>query len=108
MTKTPLATATSSKTWRSPAFGMIPPGGRVSVTIEKILDLEHDAPILVSWPTNSGLVMEEITESRITIGNPTLKPSAFALFFTRRKLLNAATFDWRDLFARLARLRRKG
>jgi hypothetical protein len=37
-----------------------------------------------------------------------LKPSAFALFFTRRKLLNAATFDWRDLFARLARLRRKG
>lgn len=93
-----------SKQWRSPAFGLAPPGGEVEVGVEIPLDPEEDSPVLVSWPRDSGLVLGEVRATTVKVQNPTGKTVPFAILFIKRKWASIAFFDWRALLAHVRRI----
>lgn len=105
MSNLPTKTTATSKTWRSPAIGVVPPRGKAAVHVELALT-DEDTPVLMTWPRNVALAYDIVSATQVVITNTMNYPVAFAMFFTNRKWVAAATFNWGALFDRLRQLRR--
>lgn len=85
-----------SVAWRSPAIGIVPPNSSISVRLQVPIDVNIEAPLILTF--NGGVVLQlrEVLPNQVTIDNTSTKAVPYVMVIVSRTALALRDLSWRD------------
>lgn len=82
--------------WRSPAVGVVPPKGILTVKVQVAFDPKTEAPLILTANGRKTLILQNVSESgtEVTIENPTNKNVPYVMVIVSKEALTIPSMSW--------------